>query len=194
MGNLASLLRAQNALVEARKLEERVLACTQKALGEAHPDTLTAKNNLAVTLGRLDDVARARQLQEEVLATRRKVLGKEHPNTLGAARNLHRTLDVQGDTAAAAELLQEFNVPWLLDEVLTTVFRRHDAAARGQTPEPQREELEQPGITLPYPQSPADYYGAPASGQPAAYTVVLCHRARDTTTAQQIAEELQHDG
>ena len=66
----------------ARKLQEQGLAASRRLLGEEHPDTLTAMNNLAVTLYAQGDLAGARTLQEQGLAASRRLLGEEHPDTL----------------------------------------------------------------------------------------------------------------
>ena len=50
MNNLAWTLKAQGELAGARKLEERALEAMVRLLGQEHPDTLTAMNNLAQTL------------------------------------------------------------------------------------------------------------------------------------------------
>jgi tetratricopeptide (TPR) repeat protein len=66
--------------------------------------TLTAMNNLALTLRAQGDLAGARALQERALAVRRRVLGDEHPDTLTAMNNLAGTLSAQGDLACARAL------------------------------------------------------------------------------------------
>ena len=45
-----------------------MVTARRRLLGEEHPDTLTAMNNLAQTLYVQGDLARARTLQEQVLA------------------------------------------------------------------------------------------------------------------------------
>jgi serine/threonine protein kinase/tetratricopeptide (TPR) repeat protein len=62
---------------EARGLREKVRDYYVATCGPEHPDTLTAKYNLAVSRGH-ENVP----LMEEVLTLRRKVLGPEHPDTL----------------------------------------------------------------------------------------------------------------
>jgi hypothetical protein len=57
-------------------------------LGDSHPDTLTAMNNLAITLDALGDRAEARKLQEQVVSARRRVLGEEHPDTVRSMKSL----------------------------------------------------------------------------------------------------------
>lgn len=62
-----------------------------EVLGNQHPHTISASNNLALTyhgLGRLEE---ALQLQEEVLKLMTEVLGKHHPDTISASSNLSLT-------------------------------------------------------------------------------------------------------
>jgi hypothetical protein len=51
MKNLATTRYVQGDLVGARNLQEQVLAVSRRVLGEEHPDTLTAMNNLAQMTG-----------------------------------------------------------------------------------------------------------------------------------------------
>ena len=60
----------------------------ERVLGADHPDTLTARNNLAdayVSAGRLDE---AIPLFERTLADHERVLGADHPDTLTSRHNL----------------------------------------------------------------------------------------------------------
>ena len=59
-------LRAQGELGAARELEEQVLAGRREVLGERHPDTLTAMNNLAQTRSEQGDFDAARQLAQQL--------------------------------------------------------------------------------------------------------------------------------
>ena len=97
----------QGSYQSARKLEEQVLEARRRVLGQEHPNTLTAMNNLAQTLGAQGDHAAARKLEEQVLEARRRVLGQEHPDTLTAMNNLAQTLGAQGDHAAARKLQEQ---------------------------------------------------------------------------------------
>jgi hypothetical protein len=53
--------------VQAHDLWQRILDIYQHIVGEKHPDTVTAMNNLALTLHDEGDLASARSLQEQVL-------------------------------------------------------------------------------------------------------------------------------
>jgi Tetratricopeptide repeat len=77
-------------LAEAAKMKE-VLEKRRRILGEKHPDTVTAMNNLARTLedlGQLDETAK---MQKDVLEKRRRILGEDHPDTIGSMNNLANT-------------------------------------------------------------------------------------------------------
>ncbi len=91
----------------ARKLQEQVLAASRRLLGEEHPDTLTAMNNLAQTLNAQGDLAGARKLEEQALAASRRLPGEEHPDTLRAMNNLAQMLKAQGDLAGARKLQEQ---------------------------------------------------------------------------------------
>src|ERR1019366_919717 len=73
---------------DAIALYESVLADRGRVQGPDHPDTLTARANLAYahrTAGRLKQ---AMPIYERVLADRERVQGPDHPDTLTARGNL----------------------------------------------------------------------------------------------------------
>lgn len=88
----------------ARQWLEAASEGLRAKLGENHSDTLSALNDLSLTLQAQGDLGGARILQESALATRRRVLGDEHPATLTSMNNLASTLQAQGDLAGAREL------------------------------------------------------------------------------------------
>jgi tetratricopeptide (TPR) repeat protein len=102
----AETLRSQGDLAGARALQEEILAKRRHTLGEEHPDTLYALNNLAVTLNAQGEVGAAREMMERVLELRSKVLGKEHPLTVATLRNLGAICLGTGDYAAAQKYLE----------------------------------------------------------------------------------------
>ena len=81
----------QGRLAEAAELQVSVLESRTRVLGEDHPATLNAANNLALTYKKQGKLAEAKELQVQVLARRERVLGEDHPDTLKAARNLALT-------------------------------------------------------------------------------------------------------
>ena len=75
-------LRALGEYEEARKLQSEVLEASTRLLGAEHPDTLTAKANLAASLRALGEYEEARKLVSEVLEARTRLLGAEQPDAL----------------------------------------------------------------------------------------------------------------
>jgi hypothetical protein len=65
-------------------------------LGEEHPDTITAMNNLANTLRDQGQLEEAAKMLRAVLEKRRRILGEEYPDTISAMNNLAITLGDQG--------------------------------------------------------------------------------------------------
>ena len=75
----------------------------ERVLGPEHPDTLTARGNLARWTGEAGDAAAARDQFAALLPVRERVLGPEHPDTLTARANLARWTGEAGDAAAARD-------------------------------------------------------------------------------------------
>ena len=98
------LAAAQGDCARARQFNERAVEVRMQLLGEDHPDTLVAINNLAGTLRTQGDYGGARTLQEHVVRAQILALGTEHPNTLTSLSNLAVTLRVQGDYDGARNL------------------------------------------------------------------------------------------
>ena len=79
----------------------------ERVLGSDHPDTLTARNNLA---GAYEDVGRfgeAIELYKRVLDDRVRVLGSDHPDTLTTRNNLAGAYDSAGRFGEAIELFEQ---------------------------------------------------------------------------------------
>ncbi|WP_078652750.1 tetratricopeptide repeat protein [Streptomyces sp. NRRL F-525] len=92
---------------DALDLRERVLADYERILGDDHPNTLTARHNLAISYSDAGRVQDALNLRERVLADYERILGDDHPNTLTARHNLAHARDAaaavqQPDTATPA--------------------------------------------------------------------------------------------
>jgi tetratricopeptide (TPR) repeat protein len=86
---------------------EQVLADRERLLGPDDPDTLAARNNLAVAYqaaGRTDE---AITLHEQALADRERVLGPDHPATLNSRSNLAVAYQAAGRTDEAITLHQQ---------------------------------------------------------------------------------------
>jgi tetratricopeptide (TPR) repeat protein len=88
----------------ARALFERAHRLNRDMLGEDHPATLTAANNLAADLRALGEHEQARQLTEDTLTRCRRALGDDHSLTLRLANNLAWMLRALGEHERAREL------------------------------------------------------------------------------------------
>jgi tetratricopeptide (TPR) repeat protein len=92
---------------QAMTLQEEALASCRRVLGDDHPNTMNAMNNLALGLRALGDLDGARELFEQALASCRRVLGDDHPDTLNAMNNLALTRRELGDLDGARELHEQ---------------------------------------------------------------------------------------
>ncbi|MFJ5646320.1 tetratricopeptide repeat protein [Streptomyces sp. NPDC093223] len=79
---------------------------SERLLGAEHPDTLTARGNLASSYWLEGRTAEAIELLERVVADRERLGGKEHPDALTARGNLASFYQQAGRTAEAIELLE----------------------------------------------------------------------------------------
>ncbi|WP_239395559.1 tetratricopeptide repeat protein [Frankia sp. CiP3] len=77
-----------------------------RLLGEEHPNTLTARGNLAVAYDRAGRSAEAIGLHEQVVAGRERLLGGEASDTLAACGNLAVSYRLAGRTAESIILLE----------------------------------------------------------------------------------------
>lgn len=69
-------------------MKKEVLEKRRRILGEEYPDTMSAMNNLAITLGDRGQLNEAAKLMKEVLEKMKQILGEQHPKTKVAAQNL----------------------------------------------------------------------------------------------------------
>ncbi|WP_405728003.1 FxSxx-COOH system tetratricopeptide repeat protein [Streptomyces sp. NBC_00028] len=102
--NHACDLYATGAQERALDLAQDIAGQYRAALGERHPATLTAVNNLGIFQGGSGAADQAWPLLESTLATLRTVLGEHHPYTLACAVNLATVLAQLGEPAQAEEL------------------------------------------------------------------------------------------
>ena len=78
---------------EAIELQERVLGDSERIRGAEHPDTLTARSNLAWSYWSAGRTGEAIELQERVLDDSERILGTEHPDTTAARQALQQLSD-----------------------------------------------------------------------------------------------------
>jgi len=102
-----SQLRETADLARAINLGIQVLAEYEQVLGADHPNTLTARNNLAVTYQAAGGLGEAIPLFEQNLAERERVLGADHPDTLTARNNLAGAYQAAGRLDEAIPLYEQ---------------------------------------------------------------------------------------
>lgn len=90
---------------EARKHIETALDLRRKLLGEDHPDTLSAMNDLAILYRDEGQYAQAEPLASKVLEIRRRLLGEQNPETLDSMNALGLLYRYEGKSAQAEVLL-----------------------------------------------------------------------------------------
>ncbi|MEU5955792.1 FxSxx-COOH system tetratricopeptide repeat protein [Streptomyces sp. NPDC047525] len=100
-GFAARYLRVRGQYHQARTECEAVLALSREHRGETHPDTLTARHNLAGVLRDQGELETARTEYEAVLALHREHLGETHRETLSTRHELAGVLRDQGELEAA---------------------------------------------------------------------------------------------
>lgn len=97
-GVLASLrARSAGRAQDERERWQRWTRTLAAALGAEHPDTLTARANLAAWTGEAGDAAAARDRFAELLPIRERVSGAEHPHTVTDRANLAYWTGEAGD-------------------------------------------------------------------------------------------------
>ncbi|MEU6593913.1 tetratricopeptide repeat protein, partial [Streptomyces sp. NPDC046881] len=102
------LYRAGRSLGEAGQVTaaaahfQLLTETTGHRLGPDHPDTLTARHELAYWRGEAGDAAGATAAFEQLLADQVRVLGEDHPHTLTTRSNLARWRGRAGSAAGAA--------------------------------------------------------------------------------------------
>jgi tetratricopeptide (TPR) repeat protein len=92
---------------EARPYLERALDITESVLGEEHPDTAWALNNLALLLSEQGSYEEAWPLYERALDITERALGEEHPDTARSLNNLANLVRVRGSYEEARRLYEK---------------------------------------------------------------------------------------
>ncbi|MFB4314031.1 FxSxx-COOH system tetratricopeptide repeat protein [Actinomadura sp. 21ATH] len=102
----AAFLRDQGAVDRAIGYFERALICDERLLGDEHPTTLAARNNLAGAYQAAGNLGRAIPLYEAAQADYERVLGGDHPDTLQSRNNLAGAYEALGDLGRAVPLFE----------------------------------------------------------------------------------------
>jgi Tetratricopeptide repeat len=103
MTRIVSYLGYSGSYVGARELSKEMLDARVRVLGPEHPDTLTARHNLARWTGEAGDAAKARDQYVSLLSIQGRVLGPDHPHTLSTRDNLAYYTGQAGDAAGARD-------------------------------------------------------------------------------------------
>ena len=99
--NLATVLRDQGDLKQAKEYHEHALAIRQQTLGPQNPDVPISYNNLGNVLGDQGDLKQAKEYHERALAIRQQTLGPQHPDVATSYNNLAIVLRDQGNLKQA---------------------------------------------------------------------------------------------
>lgn len=103
---LGLYVRNQGDLSLAFTLVTRAAESLERICGSDHPNTLTARNNLAGAYQHMGDLERAIPLYEATLADRERVLGRDDTDTLNSRNNLASSYEAAGDLGRAIPLYQ----------------------------------------------------------------------------------------
>jgi hypothetical protein len=92
---------------QAVAVGEPLIEDLERVLGPDHPDTLSARNSLAVAYRAAGRAADAIRMHEKTLAAREQVRGPDHPSTLSSRNNLAVAYRAAGRAADAAALHEQ---------------------------------------------------------------------------------------
>ncbi|KFG77601.1 hypothetical protein MANI_021620 [Metarhizium anisopliae] len=84
----ARVFEENGRFLSAFELREKIFEASQRTLGDEHPDTLDAMNNLANSYRDLGRRQEAMELEEKAFEASQRTLGDEHPDTRDALTNL----------------------------------------------------------------------------------------------------------
>jgi hypothetical protein len=103
MARIAGYLGSSGSPAAARDLHRRVFAARERVLGPEHPDTLTARKDLAEWIGNAGDADGARDMLSELVPVAVRVLGPEDRGTLLARSHLAYWVGQAGNPAGARD-------------------------------------------------------------------------------------------
>jgi tetratricopeptide (TPR) repeat protein len=103
---LPHLIEPGDSMPHPVAIGEPLIADLERVLGPDHPDTLNARNSLAVAYQAAGRTADAIPLFEHVLVAQQRVLGPKHPDTLTSQNNLAATYQDVGRFAEAILLFK----------------------------------------------------------------------------------------
>jgi len=103
---LQSLRDLGDSDIQAIEFGEPLVSDCERVLGDAHPDTLTSRSNLASAYRATGRLSEAIALHKQTLGDRERVLGDAHPDTLASRNDLavaYKTADRLGESIALHE-------------------------------------------------------------------------------------------
>jgi len=103
---LDHLMELGDSMPDAIAMGEPLTADLERVLGPDHPDTISARNNLARAYRATGRVADAIPLVQQTLATRERLLGADHPSTITSRNNLASAYRASGRPAEAIPLFE----------------------------------------------------------------------------------------
>ncbi len=118
---------------DAERIQREVLDARRRVLGEEHPNTLTAANNLAHSLSLQGKYVEAEQMFQATQGACRRVLGSAHPETLGSERWLERvrsSMSAESPTRFAAKASARRNERAAAPTLSPTALADAEARAR----------------------------------------------------------------
>ncbi|MEV7177023.1 tetratricopeptide repeat protein [Kitasatospora sp. NPDC093679] len=101
---VSSSLTAAGLFEQALAYDRGIVEQSLRIHGPDHPNTLTARNNLAVSYADAGRVQEGLDLCERVLVDRERLLGPDHPDTLSARNNLAGSYADAGRVQEALDL------------------------------------------------------------------------------------------
>ncbi len=107
LNNLGASLIDMGLLAEAETIQSEQMRVFEKMYGAAHPETLTALGNLAVTREALGQTEVVLEDRRRILAGLRRTLRPDHPDILRAQHDLAMSLADNGEFGEAIALGRE---------------------------------------------------------------------------------------
>jgi hypothetical protein len=104
---LDHLIELGDSMPRAIAIGEPLTADLERLLGPSHPDTLNARNSLAMAYHATGRAGDAIPLVQQILAARERLLGADHPSTLASRNNLASAYRAAGRPAEALPLFEQ---------------------------------------------------------------------------------------
>ncbi|AFZ55137.1 CHAT domain-containing tetratricopeptide repeat protein [Cyanobacterium aponinum] len=100
-------LYQQGKYKEAIPIAEKIIVLAKELVGEKHPDTAEAINNLGTLYREIGDYKKAEDYYQQALSIYREVVGNKHPGTASSLNTLAGLYYYQGKYQEAEKIYQE---------------------------------------------------------------------------------------